>query len=125
MKRSKSIFVPADKTTNIYKLQPAEYNKLLNDSITSSYEKSTDSTKAAIDKEAKQIAERLNIADRAETFAKRDAYITLKDHKENFPNTIKCRLINPAKGEMGIVSKKLLSEFNNVKLDKFALALTL
>ena len=36
----------------------------------------------------------------------------MKDHKENFPNNPKCRLINPAKGEMGVVSKKLLQEIN-------------
>jgi len=60
------------------------------------------------DVEAKAIATKLNIADRAECYSKREAYITLKDHKENFPNNPKCRLINPAKSEIGIVSKKLL-----------------
>ncbi len=28
---------------------------------------------------------------------KREAFISLKDHKENFENNLKCRLINPAK----------------------------
>ena len=28
---------------------------------------------------------------------KREAFISLKDHKENFENNPKCRLINPAK----------------------------
>ena len=37
--------------------------------------------------------------------AKREASITLKDHKENFKNSLPCRLINPAKSEMGLVSK--------------------
>ena len=43
-----------------------------------------------------------------ECYAKRSAIITLKDHKENFKNNQKCRLINPSKSEMGIVSKKYL-----------------
>ena len=61
-------------------------------------------TKNQPDAEAKVIAERYEIADRAEAFAKRDAYITLKVHKDNFHSNPKCCLINPAKGEMGIVS---------------------
>ena len=108
MRKSNNLFVSADKTTNLYKLSPQQYNKLLNDNITATYAKQSGNEKAAIDAEAKAIAEKLKIVDRAEAFAKRNAYITLKDHKENFANNPKCRLINPAKGEMGIVSKKRL-----------------
>ena len=43
-----------------------------------------------------------------ECYAKRSAIITLKDYKENFKSNQKCRLINPSKSEMGIVSKKYL-----------------
>jgi hypothetical protein len=57
--------------------------------ITSTYTKQSSNAKSAIDAEAKAIAEQLQIADRAEAFAKRDAYITLKDHKENFVNNPK------------------------------------
>ena len=40
----------------------------------------------------------------------------LKDHKENFQSTLLCRLINPAKSEMGVVSKKILNNIiNNVR----------
>ena len=112
MRSSSCMFVQADKTTNIYKISPAFYNKLLNDNITSSYAKQTEELKGTIDAEAREVAEKLGIADRAEAIAKRDAYITLKDHKENFPNNPKCRLINPAKGEMGIVAKNLLQTIN-------------
>ena len=47
-----------------------------------------------------------------EKYANRNAYITLKDHKENFINNPKCRLINPAKSEVGLVSKKILERIN-------------
>ena len=47
--------------------------------------------------------------DRVECYSNQHAYITLKDHKENFRNNTKCRLINPSKGEVGIVSKKYLN----------------
>ena len=43
---------------------------------------------------------------------KKQAFITLKDHKENFNNNPTCRLINPAKSEMGLVSKKILDRIN-------------
>ena len=43
-----------------------------------------------------------------ESYASRPAFITIKDHKPNFRNNTKCRLINPAKNEIGLVSKKYL-----------------
>ena len=36
----------------------------------------------------------------------------MKDHKPNFENNTKCRLINPAKSEIGIVSKAYLDSIN-------------
>ena len=44
--------------------------------------------------------------------AKNVSFITLKDHKENFENNPKCRLINPAKIELGKVSKHILEKIN-------------
>ena len=40
--------------------------------------------------------------------ARNPAYITLKDHKENFNINPKCRLINPAKSEHGKVAKLIV-----------------
>ena len=37
-------------------------------------------------------------------------FITLKDHKNNFTSNTKCRLINPAKSNLGSVSKKILEK---------------
>ena len=47
-----------------------------------------------------------------ESMAKQQAFISLKDHKENFQNNPTCRLINPTKSEMGLVSKKILEKIN-------------
>ena len=41
------------------------------------------------------------------------AFTTLKDHKENFANNPSVRLINPAKNEMGRISKTILDKINN------------
>ena len=43
---------------------------------------------------------------------KREAFISLKDHKENFENNPKCRLINPAKSDSGKISKLILDKVN-------------
>ena len=41
------------------------------------------------------------------------AFISLKNHKENFKNNPKCRLINPAKNNLGLLSKQVLDRINN------------
>ena len=48
-----------------------------------------------------------------ECYAERHAFISLKDHTENFKCNTKCRLINPSQREMDIVSKTFLEEINN------------
>ena len=80
------------------------------DSITSTYKEANTNTINTINNEA--IATNLNIADRAERKAERQAFITLKDHKDNFQNKPSCRLINPAKSEIGRISKQLLENIN-------------
>ena len=47
------------------------------------------------------------------SYAKRPAFITLKDHKENFKSNKKC-LINASKSGMGIVSKKYLENISKL-----------
>ena len=42
-----------------------------------------------------------------------NCFITLKDHKDNFLNNPSVRLINPAKNEMGRISKTILDNINN------------
>ena len=66
----------------------------------------------AINTEAKAIAKYLNLDERIEQYNQNQSFITLKDHKENFQNNPKCRLINPAKSEIGIVSKQYIDQVN-------------
>ena len=66
--------------------------------------------------EVRDIARSLEVADRMNCMAKKEAFITLKDHKENFASNLPCRLINPAKSEMGKISKRILDDIlTNVK----------
>ena len=63
-----------------------------------------------LNKEDKAIAEKLEIDDKVYSLSKREAFITMKDHKDNFKNNPKCRLINPTKSELGKVSKQILTK---------------
>ena len=102
----------ADKTTYPYSMPRDVYMKLLWENISKSYKTTGKATKQAIDREAGQIATELGIEDRVEKVAEKKAYITLKDHKEGFWNNPACRLINPAKSEIGMISKQILERLN-------------
>ena len=41
-----------------------------------------------------------------------ESYITVKDHKKDFPHKISCRLINPSKSDIGKISKHILDKIN-------------
>ena len=85
----------------------------MTDNITKSYKKTNTAAIYNINKEAKCIGERLHLDDRVEQFNQRESFITLKDHKENFQNNPKCRLLNPAKSEIGIISKHYIEKINS------------
>ena len=61
---SDKLFVPADKTTNYYKIDSPSYDKLLKKIITKTYKKITPDTVSSINNEVKDIATKLNNADR-------------------------------------------------------------
>ena len=104
------LIVKADKTTNYYRMEPGQYNELLNKNIQKSYKKAQKTQEDKINKEAKEISERLDLSDRIDIMAKRDAFITLKDHKPNFTNSPTCQLISPTKSEIGRISKQILQK---------------
>ena len=41
-----------------------------------------------------------------------EAYITIKDQKEGFPNNLSFRLLNPSKSDIGKISKNFLDRIN-------------
>ena len=113
VQRSKELFVFADKSNNLYKMPKTKYDKLLYNNITKTYQKASDDLVYSINNDAKNVAKTLEIDNRMEILAKKDAFITLKDHKENFRSKPTCRLINPAKTELGLVSKKCIEKIHS------------
>ena len=112
IKSSLNVFIFTQKASNIYKAARREYNKVLKVNITKFYKKSTDRIEKAINMEAKNLAKKIQLSDRTKCLAKSPAFITLKDHKDNFQSSLHCRLINPSKNELGIVSKSILENIN-------------
>ena len=74
------------------------------------YKKGSEADVLATNLEAANIANNLEIADRVDTFTGAEAFVTIKDHKENFPSKLQCRLINPAKTNIGKISKQIISK---------------
>ena len=112
MKNDNRLFVKADKSTNFYKLDVPEYERLLEANVTKTYRKTGKKQLRKIDEEARTITKTFNIDDRVESTAVKEALKTLKEQKENFQNKPTCTLINPSKPEMGRISKQILEEIN-------------
>ena len=112
IKKDPLLFIPVDKSNNLCKVSKDTYIKLLQDNITKLYNKSNVTLINNINK-AKVIAAELKLDNRIEQFNQHKVFVTRKDHKVNFQNDPKCRLINPAKSEIGIISKHYLELINN------------
>ena len=59
------------------------------------------------------IAINMDLDDIINSTAKIQAFITLKDHKQNLRTSRKCKLINPTKSEIGQISKQIFERANN------------
>ena len=112
------MLVFADKSTNLDELSRDHFLKLLQNNITQIYQKTRNQTKKKTDREAKKFAKSLGLDERMEYYCDQSAFITLKDHKANFKNNTKCRLINPSKSEVGLVSKHYLSSIISTVAEK-------
>ena len=109
---SNKILVPADKWCNMYKLGKDVYDKLLTENITKINKKWSRRKVNKINYNAKRIAEDVSLEDCVEKIYENEAYITIKDHKKDFPNKILCRLINLSKSDIGRISKQILDKIN-------------
>ena len=109
---SNKILVPADKWCNMYKLGKDVYDKLLTENITKINKKWSRTKVNKINYNAKRIAEDVSLEDCVEKIYENEAYITIKDHKKDFPNKILCRLINLSKSDIGRISKQILDKIN-------------
>ena len=87
--------------------------KMLNDSITATYKKASGNIHNKINTDGKKLMKDKDILNRMLTNGKNECFITLKDHKPNFKNNPKVRLINLEKNEIGRISKNILDKINH------------
>ena len=113
IRQSGKVFVNGDKSRRIYKMEKDDYNKMVKDNITSMYRKTDRQNVDLVNREAAGIARNLDLADRIDAMSESSAMITIKDHKENFPQRIESRLINRSKTSIGKISKDILDRIND------------
>ena len=97
--------MPSDKTSNLYYVDIKIYKKLIKESIIKDYKLADDNTINHINNEAARILAARNVKKKIPKYVTNEAFITLKDHEQNFPertehsktnktsSTIKCRII--------------------------------
>lgn len=67
----------------MYEMSKEEYAELINHIITKMYQK----TETKINKEI-NFAKKIKLKNKMEQYAHQSAYVTLKDHKQNFKNKL-------------------------------------
>jgi hypothetical protein len=94
----------------IYETSAENYNKILKENVTKSYKVSKNDVLEGINFDLSQIANDLSISDRIETMAPKKRISNSKRSQRKFRNKpYKFRLINPAKSELGKISKITLA----------------
>ena len=96
----------------MYRLSKEKYSNLLENAITSKYKKTDKHTATNINKDGIKHAKEASITSRIKINGTGNSFITLKEHKENFLNQPTTRLLNPAKKEIGRISKHILQTIN-------------
>ena len=113
VKSCPKVIMSADKSRNMYKIEPVDYEKHLLDNITKTYKKGQKHAITKINAGTLKIVKNLGIEDRVERLQETNAYITAKDHKDDFENKPSFRLINPSKSDIGKISKLILDRVNS------------
>ena len=91
---------------------------MMHEIVSKLYKKCNTNKSNLIKINSKQIASKLKIDDCVQKLDENEAYVTIKDHKERFPDKISCRLINPSKTDIGKISKQILDRVSNTILVK-------
>ena len=103
------------KIRNTFQEKLREDIKLITESNktkTSADNASNSNIKKQINMAGKNLLRDKEVIKRMETNREGNSFITIKDHKENFDNQPTVQLINPAKNELGRISKLILDKIN-------------
>ena len=112
IKQPPNVFFFSDKSSNIYEMPEQQHKKLVDDNVTKTYKKHHPKLETLINLEAKTNAELINLDERIECIVRTPVLVTLRDHKPDFRKNPPCRLINPARNELGKVTKLIIEKIN-------------
>ena len=110
IKESDGIFVKSDKSGNLYEIEKGKYEQMMFKEVVKHYRKAPPDLEKELNNEAKMLVHRLGIVDRVGKYNTKNCFITNKDHKSDFKTNPECRLINPAKTQIGKVSKIIVQD---------------
>ena len=85
------------------------------------YKKANMTLPKRINREPRKIAKTFHVANRVESMAKQESFITLKDHKDNYRSNPKYRLLNLTKSQLGKISNQILQKINKTLRSKLNL----
>ena len=81
--KQKQMIIPADKTSNNYLVPPDNYKKLLEKEVQKDYKRESELEVEKVINEHRKTIIDLDLSDRVCRTVPRNAFIYLKDHKEN------------------------------------------
>ena len=111
--KSKKVIISADKSNNFYTCDIPTYENLRNNNVEKGFVRSTFKAVKEVDMKTGEIAKKLKLEKRMQKYSNLECFFTLKDHKCNFLCRPECRLLNPAKTELGMVAKIILENINS------------
>lgn len=121
IKNSKDVFVFADKTNNVYSMKPCTYRRMVKENVTKNYRIAEEGVIERINNETQTLINDNKIPGKIPKMDQIESFLTVKDHKVDFPAQIKCRLINPSKSHLAKVSKTILDKINKAVREKTGL----
>ena len=100
----------ADKSNNLFKINKANYENILNNKVSSAYKLSNKNTINKINDETYNLIKLHKVKGKLQH---KQAFITIKDHKKNLPNKTEYRLLNSTKSFLAkYFSKNLIDKVN-------------
>ena len=110
LRKLDKIVIFADKSSKLYCASVDEYLYEVRNNVTREYKKATTEKVQESNMESAKIAKNLKLDDRMEGHTPSNCFITIKDHKEDFPSKVNVRLIAPSKSDIGKVSKVIIQK---------------
>ena len=81
------MYIGADKSTNYYKMDKGSHETLLKKNVTKDYKKTNQDRVNNINVKQKEIVTKLDLEERFLATQKKEATITIKDHKDSIKTT--------------------------------------